>query len=70
MEIAKRLSTEDICEFLRKNRSLEKYVENFIEEEVDGELLSQAVSEKNSELLECLGVTSQVHIQKVFIKFP
>lgn len=69
MEIARNLSTEDVSEFLRKNR-LEMHVENFATEEVDGELLSRVVSEKNSEFLKCLGVTSPLHIQKVFIKFP
>jgi hypothetical protein len=69
-EKAKKLSVDDVCNFLNKHKALQKYIENFKEEEVDGELLSQVVSERNSDYLKCILVESEAHRQKIFVKFP
>lgn len=68
-DAAQRLSVEDVCQFLKKFK-LEYVIEKFKEEDVDGASLSEVVSERNNEFLKCLGVTSPVHMNKIFVKFP
>ena len=67
-KIAPELSPHDVGDFLRSIK-LDKYVEEFISEGVDGKMLASIVTHTKKDVLECLGVKSALHIEKIYTNF-
>ena len=67
-EYARKMTPGDVGDYL-KSIKLDRYVEAFADEEVDGKMLLGVVEEKDKEFLDTLGVKSTVHIRKIFTKF-
>ena len=63
-ECAAKYTKEQVAEFL-KTIGLAQYVDSFLENDVDGELMSEA----NDEDLDALGVQSQLHQIKIMVLF-
>ena len=61
---AAKYTKEQVAEFL-KSIGLAQYVDSFLEDDVDGELMSEA----NDEDLDALGVQSQLHKIKIMVLF-
>ena len=62
--MAKTLSIDDIAQFLRQIK-LEKYVEMFMENDVDGEMLMTL----NQEDLKFIGIVNTFHQKKIIGQF-
>ena len=62
------MTPEDVGDYLRSIK-LDRYVEAFAGEDVDGEMLLGVVDEKDKVFLDSLGVKSTIHIRKILTKF-
>ena len=63
-EVAKTLSVDDIAKFLRQIK-LEKYVQMFVENDVDGKMLLTL----NQEDLKFIGIVNTFHHKKIIGQF-